>query len=106
VAKVTGEIDAAEAAAGRHRPPAPPRGGRPAGAARRDDRAQRKELANLEKTVARLDAEKKERHAALLSTTDPAEALRLHAALTEVEAKLATAEERWLELQERLSLES
>jgi ATP-binding cassette subfamily F protein 3 len=106
VAKVTGEIDAAEAAAGRHRPPAPPRGDRPARAAGRDDRAQRKELANLEKTVARLDAEKKERHAALLSTTDPAEALRLHAALTEVEAKLATAEERWLELQERLSLES
>jgi ATP-binding cassette subfamily F protein 3 len=106
VAKVTGEIDAAEAAAGRHRPPAPPRDGRAARAAGRDDRAQRKELANLEKTVARLDAEKKERHAALLSTTDPAEALRLHAALTDVEAKLASAEERWLELQERLSLES
>ena len=106
VAKVMGEIDAAEAAAGRHRPPAPPRDGRAARAAGRDDRAQRKELANLEKTVARLDAEKKERHAALLSTTDPAEALRLHAALTDVEAKLASAEERWLELQERLSLES
>ena len=106
VAKVTGEIDAAEAAAGRHRPPAPPRGGRAARPPARDDRALRKELATLEKSVARLDAEKKERHAALLATADPAEALRLHAALTEVEAKLATAEERWLELQERLSAES
>jgi ATP-binding cassette subfamily F protein 3 len=105
VAKVTGEIDAAESAAGRHRPPAPPRGGRPARPAANDDRALRKELATLEKAVARLDAEKKERHAALLATTDPAEALRLHAALTDVEGKLATAEERWLELQERLNAE-
>jgi ATP-binding cassette, subfamily F, member 3 len=106
VAKVTGEIDAAEVAAGRHRPPAPPRGGRAARPPASDDRALRKELATLEKSVARLDAEKKERHAALLATADPAEALRLHAALTEVETKLAIAEERWLELQERLSAES
>jgi len=105
VAKVTGEIDAAEAAAGRDRPPAAPRGraARPAG---RDDRALRKELANLEKLVARLDAEKREGHAALLVATDPAEALRLHAAVTDVEARLAAAEERWLELQERLSADS
>jgi ATP-binding cassette subfamily F protein 3 len=109
VAKVTGEIDAAETAEGRRRP-APPRSGGGEGRtaakpAARDDRAARKELANLEKQVARLDAEKRERHAALLAATDPAEALRLHEAVVEVERKLAGAEERWLELQERLAAE-
>jgi len=102
VAKVSGEIDAAEAARGK-RPPPPPRGR--AGEAKpavSDERSLRKELANLEKSIARLDAEKKERHSALLLATDPAEALRLHDALTEVTGKLAAAEERWLELQERL----
>ncbi len=106
VAKVTGEIDAAEAAAGRHRPPPPPRGGRGerGGSATqsgtgRDDRSARKEIANLEKAIARLDAEKKEKHSALLVATDPAEALRLHTAVEEVSQKLAAAEERWLELQ-------
>jgi len=104
VAKVSGEIDAAEEARGR-RPPASPRGragtveSKPAA---HDDRAIRKDVANLEKSIARLDAEKKERHAALLAATDPAEALRLHEALAEVTAKLAAAEERWLELQDRL----
>jgi len=106
VTKVTGEIDAAEAATGRNRPPAPPRGGRVVRGPARDDRALRKELATVEKLIARLDAEKKEQHAALLAATDPAEALRLHAAVSDVEAKLASAEERWLELQERSSTES
>jgi ATP-binding cassette subfamily F protein 3 len=107
VAKVTGEIDAAEEAAGRRRPAAPParRGKAAAKPAGRDDRDARKEVANLEKQVTRLDAEKKERHAALLAATDPAEALRLHQAVVEVEAKLAAVEERWLELQEKLAAE-
>jgi ATP-binding cassette subfamily F protein 3 len=106
VAKVTGEIDAGEAASGRHRPAPPPRDsrghleGRGAGSpVRRDDRAARKEIATVEKTIARLDSEKKEKHAALLAATDPAEALRLHTAVEEVTQKLAAAEERWLELQ-------
>ncbi|MDA1202479.1 MAG: ABC-F family ATP-binding cassette domain-containing protein [Planctomycetota bacterium] len=124
VAKVTGEIDAAEAAAGRGRPAgrsgerASPgkRGMQPAGGGQaegsaaagsrpsaEDDRAARKEVARLEKSIARLDAEKKERQAALLETTDPAAAVELHTALTEVEGKLAAAEERWLELQEQLA---
>ncbi len=108
VAKVTKEIDEAEAAAGRHRPPPPPRGGKPdrggnAAPKRDDDRALRKEIANLEKSIARLDTEKKEKHAALLAVTDPAEALRLHSAVEEVSQKLAAAEERWLELQSGLS---
>jgi ATP-binding cassette subfamily F protein 3 len=104
VAKVMNEIDEAEAAAGRHRPPPPPRGGKhdrggPVAPKRDDDRALRKEIANLEKAIARLDTEKKERHAALLVATDPAEALRLHSAVEEVSKKLADAEERWLSLQ-------
>lgn len=106
VAKVTGEIDAEEEATGRRRPPPPPRGGRDDRSGRaasipaaRDDRATRKEIANLEKAIARLDTEKKEKHAALLIATDPAEALRLHTAVEDVTQKLAAAEERWLELQ-------
>ena len=107
VAKVTGEIDAAEAVDRRRRPPAPPRGGGSERAGRngakpidRDDRSARKEVANLEKAITRLDAEKKERHAALLVETDPAEAVRLHAAVEEIATRLAAAEERWLELQD------
>lgn len=107
VAKVTGEIDAAEAVDRRRRPPAPPRGGGSERAGRngakpidRDDRSARKEVANLEKAITRLDAEKKERQAALLVETDPAEAVRLHAAVEEIATRLAAAEERWLELQE------
>ena len=110
VAKVTGEIDAAEAAGGRHRPPAPSRGGKGDRAGKpaakpggRDDRAIRKEIANLEKAIARLDADRKQRHAALLAATDPAEAVRLHEAWDEVAKKLAEAEERWLELQAGLT---
>ena len=62
----------------------------------------RKELANLERTIQRLDAEKRERQQALLQATDPAEALRLHTAMTEVADKLSAAEERWLAVQEEL----
>jgi ATP-binding cassette subfamily F protein 3 len=109
VAKVTREIDADEEANGRRRPPPPPRGGgsdrssraasMPAG---RDDRTARKEIANVEKLIARLDTEKKNKHAALLAATDPAEALQLHTDAEEVTQKLAAAEERWLELQGKL----
>ena len=104
VATLSGEIDAAEVARGK-RPPPPPRGRTDAGPAKpagSDGRAIRKEVANLEKSIARLDAQKKEQHAALLVATDPAEALRLHEALTDVTARLAAAEERWLELQDQL----
>jgi ATP-binding cassette, subfamily F, member 3 len=120
LATVTGEIDAAEAAAGRTRPaesrsrpaehnarrpppPTPGRGGAPAVEPRsQNDRGLRKQVATVEKTILRLDAEKKERQAALLTATDPAEAVRLHEAVTAIEQQLAEAEERWLELQEQL----
>lgn len=109
VAKVTGEIDAAEAASGRHRPPPPPRddkrrrnGHAASEGSSRDERSTRKEIANLEKAIAKLDAEKKETHAALMACNDPAEALRLHNAGEELAAKLTAAEERWLALQSSL----
>ncbi|MBM4022356.1 MAG: ABC-F family ATP-binding cassette domain-containing protein [Planctomycetes bacterium] len=98
VTKVTSEIDAAEAAAGRHRGPAPPRSGRQAKG--HDDRAARREVASLEKSIAKFGAEKGQLHHALMAATDPAEALRLHEALGDVERRLAAAEERWLELQD------
>ena len=50
---------------------------------------------------ARLDAEKRAANEAMLATTDPAEALRHHTAMTAAAEKLAAAEERWLELQEQ-----
>jgi ATP-binding cassette subfamily F protein 3 len=103
LAKVSGEIDAAEASLRQGRSPDPARDRRrDARLSGSDGRAARKELATLEKTVTRLDAEKKRAQAALLATTDPAEALRLHEGLLAVTEQLTVAEERWLELQEQL----
>ncbi len=105
VASVTREIDDAEAADGRRakspgKPPASPAGTRQP--PDKGDRALRKEIATLERTIQRLDAEKRERQAALLTATDPDEALRLHGDMTAVADKLSAAEERWLALQEEL----
>ena len=105
VAAVTREIDDAEAADGRRakspgKPPASPAGTRQP--PDKGDRALRKEIAALERTIQRLDAEKRDRQAALLTATDPDEALRLHGDMTAVADKLAAAEERWLALQEEL----
>jgi len=114
LASVTGEIDAAEAAdesrrgkgPGPRKASPPPAGGaKPAarpGAAARDTR---KQIATLEKSIARLDGEKKALEAELLSETDPGEALRLHTAMTDVATRLTAAEEEWLELQERAGAE-
>jgi hypothetical protein len=97
VASVTREIDDAELADGRSgkasgKSPAPPTG--PRRAPDKGDRALRKEIATLERTIQRLDAEKRDRQAALLAATDPDEALRLHGDMTAVADKLAAAEER------------
>lgn len=105
LAAVEKEIDDHEVADGRKKPAAdtkakPAAKTRPGG---RDDRDARKEIATLEKTISRLDTEKKRCQAALLATTDPEEAVRHHAAMTEVAEKLATAEERWLELQQQVT---
>ena len=108
LAAVTREIDDAEAAdslskKSSGRKPAPPTdkgNGRRAPPAVRNDRDVRKEIATLERAIAKLDTEKKQHHAALLAATDPAEALKFHNEMTAVAAKLTAAEERWLELQD------
>jgi ATP-binding cassette, subfamily F, member 3 len=68
--------------------------------ARRSEREVRKEMANLERTIARLDEQKRLVHTALMATTDPAEALRLHNEVSQLTTKLAEAEDRWCQLQE------
>jgi len=68
----------------------------------RDDRALRKELKNLEKTIAQLDGQKKALDAKMMDTTDSKEALRLHNEIAALTEQLAPAEERWCELSEQL----
>lgn len=73
--------------------------------AKRNERDVRKEISTLEKTIARLDDQKKQANAALLQSTDPAEALKLHNEVSDLSAQLAKAEERWLELQAELEVD-
>ena len=63
----------------------------------------RKEVASLERTIARFDERKRQLNAQLMETTDAAEALRLHNELTAVEAELRPAEDRWCELQDEVA---
>jgi ATP-binding cassette subfamily F protein 3 len=67
-------------------------------ASQQDQRRSEKELKNLEKKIAKLDSQKRELEQSLLTETDPAKAVKLHEELTGVGAELASAEERWLEL--------
>lgn len=76
----------------------PPKATKP----KRNDRELQKELANVERTIARLDDQKKELNAKFTSTTDPAEAMRLHEEVTALATQITAAEERWCELQEEL----
>jgi ATP-binding cassette subfamily F protein 3 len=71
-------------------------------APRRNDRELRKEISSLEKTIARLDGEKRKANAQLLQATDPADALRLHNTVADLSAQLANAETDWCRLQEEL----
>ncbi len=70
--------------------------------AKRNDREVRKEISSVEKTIARLDDQKRAVNTQLLETTDADLALRLHNELTDVTAQLTAAEERWCALQEEL----
>jgi len=123
LAAMNSEIDAEEEAAGGGKPAAskkPSGAGKPAGkpglgkqdgAGRagndaRSDRDVRREIGTLERSIAKLDAEKRAANEAMLATTDPAEALRHHTAMTAAAEKLAAAEERWLELQEQVGTDS
>ncbi len=73
-----------------------------AAAPQRNERAARKELTNLERTIAQLDEQKKQTNSQLLQTSDAAEALRLHNEVTALAARIAEAEDRWCQLQEEL----
>jgi ATP-binding cassette subfamily F protein 3 len=72
---------------------APPR------AARRDERTVRKEMTTLERTIAKLDDQKKQANAKLMEESNPDEAMRLHLEVTTLGNQLAAAEDRWCELQ-------
>jgi ATP-binding cassette subfamily F protein 3 len=86
------------------KPPAPLIGGSKAAprAARRNEREVRKEISTIEKTIARLDEQKKQVNDQLMKSTDPAEAMRLHNEVTTISAQLSEAEERWCRLQEEI----
>jgi ATP-binding cassette subfamily F protein 3 len=107
LAAMNREIDDEEVASGRATPAKKP--ARPGAAAKekttpgRSDRDLRREIGNLERSIARLDGDKKRVNAALLATTDVEAAVKLHAELTEVTSKLTAAEESWLALQEQLA---
>jgi ATP-binding cassette subfamily F protein 3 len=69
----------------------------------RNDRAARKELANLERTIAQLDEQKRQANDQLMQSSDADGALRLHNEVTALSAKIAEAEERWCQLQEEVA---
>lgn len=62
----------------------------------------RKQLRNLEKTIARLDGQKKELNKEMLNTSDADRALELHNEIEGIQAELSEAEEKWCELSEEL----
>ncbi len=85
-------------------------GGKPGGpppkaaakAPRRSERDVRKEISTLERSIAKLDEQKKQSNALLMNAVDPNEAMRLHQEVQQFTAQLSTAEERWCALQEEL----
>ena len=68
----------------------------------KDDRAMRKEVSSLEKTIARLDEQKKLKQQELLNSTDASAALRIHNEVEALSAQLTEAEDRWCSLQQEL----
>jgi ATP-binding cassette subfamily F protein 3 len=67
-----------------------------------DERLIKKEINQLEKSIARLDAQRKSLNEQLMQSTEAIEALKLHEELTKVSTELEAAEMRWSELQEQL----
>jgi ATP-binding cassette subfamily F protein 3 len=76
---------------------------RPQQPPRRSERDIRKEMTNLERTIARFDEQKRQTNAQLMTATDPAEALRLHNEVSALTTQLAEAEDRWCQLQEEVT---
>ncbi len=87
----------AKASPGKAKPPAPRLDRKQRG---QQQRELRKEVAALERNIARLDGRKRQLNAELLEATDPTEALRLHEEITAIAKELAPIEQRWCELQE------
>lgn len=106
VYKVNKEIEAGERELATARAKLPPEVARPAKAAppaaQRNERELRKEMKTLEKTIARLDEQKRTLNEQFLQTSNAAEAERLHGEVAAVTQQLAEAEERWCGLQEEM----
>src|SRR5688572_2585 len=104
---VNKEIDEGEREQAKGLSKPPPSAGKPAKAppraARRTEREIRKEMTNLERTIARLDDQKRKTNSRLMSATDPPEALRLHNEVLALTTQLAEAEDRWCQLQEEVT---
>jgi ATP-binding cassette subfamily F protein 3 len=66
----------------------------------KQSRSTRKEVAALERKIAQLDEQKSTINQQQLSTTDAAEAQRLHEELTSLQSEIASIEQRWFELQD------
>lgn len=62
----------------------------------------RKQLRNLEKTIARLDEQRKALNAEMLNTTDAKKTLDLHNQIKAIQVELSDAEEKWCTLSEEL----
>ena len=69
---------------------------------RRNEREVRKDIAAVERTIARLAEQQRQLNEQFLSATDPAESLRLHDELASLAPQLAAAEDRWCRLNEEL----
>jgi ATP-binding cassette subfamily F protein 3 len=105
VDKVNKEIEAGERELATARAKAPKSAQAPVAAPRaalRNERDVRKELKNLERTIAQLDEQKKALSAQATELTDADEALRRHNELEAVTTQLAEAEDRWCQVQEEL----
>lgn len=106
---VNKEIEAGEReqAKGLSKPPAgKPSGDKTAQALRqqrRSEREIRKEMTNLERSIARLDEQKKQTSSQLMTATDPDAALRLHHEVSALTTQLAELEDRWCQLQEEVN---
>lgn len=68
----------------------------------KNEREIRRQLSNIERTIAKAEQQKKLVNDQLMSTTDAIEAMRLHDQVQALLAEISTAEERWLELQSQL----
>ena len=103
---VNKEIEEGERQQAKGMSKAPPSAGKPAKtshrAARRSEREIRKEMTNLERTIARLDEQKRQTNSKLMEATEPGEALRLHNEVAALTRQLAEAEDRWCQLQEEV----